>query len=166
MPLDTGIRGPSHDSSFTGPAGVFLWRPLPARAGIWQGQGEKSPRLPFQTVFWTPGTLTFAPQRASVCLPRPLLWKVDTHLCAPSGPKSGQACMEDMAQSQGWGEKRVVQGTRLLQNRLRLNLTVPVARSYSCQSQRREHILLGTNKYEAYMARTPMLGKTEGRERG
>lgn len=87
MPLDTGIRGPSHDSSFTGPAGVFLWRPLPARAGIWQGQGKKSPRLPFQTVFWTPGTLTFPPQRASVCLPRPLLWKVDTHLVCTFRPQ-------------------------------------------------------------------------------
>lgn len=124
MPLDTHIRGSSHDSQLYRPAGVFLWSPLPTRAGIWQGQGEKSPCLPFQTVFRIPGTLIFPPQRVSVCFPRSLLWKVDTHLCAPSGPKSGQACMKvgpesslsvgghsDIARSQGWGEKRVVQGT-------------------------------------------------------
>ena len=47
-----------------------------------------------------------------------------TQVCVHTGPKSGQVCMEvgpesplsvgghsDIARSQGWGEKRVVQGT-------------------------------------------------------
>lgn len=109
--------------SFTGPLGSSFGHPyLPG-----QVFGRAKVRA---HVF--PSRLCSGYLEPSSSLPResqsafPGLWKVDTHLCAPSGPKSGQACMKvgpesslsvaghsDIAQSQGWGEKRVVQGTHI-----------------------------------------------------